>query len=139
MGVFADADNSLFASWKGLAITPPAFFLYPPLSDAEGEREVALIHSIDELIEVLASMQPEQPDGQLAVDILTATRGVQPVCELWSYESAQEPGLYYAYLGRDGRLEPCHREQPRGMTRLRRLYTLGTHADSDGELCAQAA
>ncbi len=139
LNLFTDSDNALFSSWQAVRISDPVFLLYLPLANAEAQRGLALIDSIDELVEKLAGLQPEQPEEQVAVDILSASRGAQPVCELWSYESEQEPTVYYAYVGRDGRLEPCHREQPRGMTRLRRLYTLGTHAASDGELCAQAA
>ncbi|RDK11887.1 hypothetical protein DN412_03040 [Cupriavidus lacunae] len=139
LGVLTDSDNAPVGTWKGVVISQPAFLLYHQLANSEAEGGMVLIDSIDGLIEELACLQSEQPDEQVAVDILSPTRGAQPVCELWSYESEQEPTLYYAYMGRDGRLEPCNREQPRYMTRLRRLYTLGTHAAIDGDLCAQGA
>jgi len=98
---------------------------------SEGEPISVLVPSIGVLLEELERLPLENLE-RVAVEILSPTRGCQPVSELRAYESDDDYALHYAYVGQGGIMEPCNPLQPRAMTGLKRKLVLrGGEAGAD--------
>lgn len=126
-------------AWGAVGIThETASFLMHNASDTlDGIPTSVLIRSVGALLEELDQL-PIQTLERLAIEIVLP-RGSQPVSELWSYEHSGDNALHYAFVSRDGTMEPCHPAQPPTMTRLKRKFVLNGYLGSSGGAAVAAA
>ena len=123
LNVLEDERRAAVASWGAVVATfdTTPFLVHFAGGGQEEAPNVVLVPSIGLLMEELERLPSLD---RVKVDSIVPMRGCQSVSELWVYES-EDNAAHYAYVSREGALEPCISARRRPMANLKRKFVLG--------------
>ncbi|WP_035881664.1 hypothetical protein [Cupriavidus metallidurans] len=137
LNVLEDETGAQVASWKAVVATfdTTPFLLHYAGGAQEEAPTVVFVPTIGILMKELERLPSLD---RVKVDAILPMRGCQAVRELWVYE-CEDDAAHYAYVSREGSLEPCISAQHRPMANLKRKFVLGRQRNGGSRIPVECA